>query len=127
MTPRRQISPGRARAGLGLLLLPTAMVAIDILFLALPAITVDLRASALDQLWIADMRPRPRASTRASVLLLLGAMTSLLLVRTMLPSVDAPGRRRSEGTRPLILIAIAERWSSLRPALHGQEARHRFR
>jgi DHA2 family multidrug resistance protein-like MFS transporter len=57
MTPRRQISPGLAWAGLGLLLLPTAMVAIDIniLFLALPAITVDLRASALDQLWIADI------------------------------------------------------------------------
>jgi DHA2 family multidrug resistance protein-like MFS transporter len=61
-TPRRQISPGRARAGLGLLLLPTAMVAIDIniLFLALPAITVGLRASALDQLWIADIEQLSR-------------------------------------------------------------------
>ncbi|MBX6748170.1 MAG: MFS transporter [Micromonosporaceae bacterium] len=42
--------------GLALLLLPTALVAVDInvLFLALPALTADLRVSPVEQLWIVD-------------------------------------------------------------------------
>jgi DHA2 family multidrug resistance protein-like MFS transporter len=42
--------------GLALLLPPTALVAVDInvLFLALPALTADLRVSPVEQLWIVD-------------------------------------------------------------------------
>jgi MFS transporter, DHA2 family, multidrug resistance protein len=45
------------RRGLTLLLLPTAVVAVDInvLFLALPELTADLRLSAAEQLWITDV------------------------------------------------------------------------
>jgi MFS transporter, DHA2 family, multidrug resistance protein len=43
--------------GMALLLLPTAVVAVDInvLFLALPALTADLGVSAVGQLWIIDV------------------------------------------------------------------------
>ncbi|TQN28795.1 DHA2 family multidrug resistance protein-like MFS transporter [Haloactinospora alba] len=43
--------------GLTLLLLPTAVVAVDlnVLFLALPELTTDLRVNAAEQLWITDV------------------------------------------------------------------------
>jgi MFS transporter, DHA2 family, multidrug resistance protein len=48
---------GSRRAALVLLLLPTAVVAVDInvLFLAMPRLTTDLGASAVSQLWITDV------------------------------------------------------------------------
>jgi Arabinose efflux permease len=49
-------SAARPWLGLALLLLPTALVAVDInvLFLALPALTADLRVSPVERLWIVD-------------------------------------------------------------------------
>ena len=47
----------KPRAALALLLLPTAVVAVDInvLFLAMPRLSIDLGASAVSQLWISDV------------------------------------------------------------------------
>jgi hypothetical protein len=57
LIPRAGARPAtRPWLGLALLLLPTALAAVDInvLFLALPALTADLRVSPVEQLWIVD-------------------------------------------------------------------------
>lgn len=56
-TAHRYDPLARPWRGLTLLLLPTAVVAVDInvLFLALPELTADLQVSAAEQLWITDV------------------------------------------------------------------------
>lgn len=55
--PTTAVPTSRPWRGMALLLLPTAIVAVDInvLFLALPALTADLRVSPVGQLWIVDV------------------------------------------------------------------------